>query len=298
MAMDKVDVAIQRLQTASEMSLAVYEQPLIITDSGGKDSSVLVDLAIKAKIPIEIQHSHTTADAPETVYFVREKFKRLKADGYKVQINKPRYKGEPTSMWKLIPIKQMPPTRLARYCCDVLKEQGGKNRMIATGVRWAESKNRKDNRGIYETLGTKRGDYIILANDNDDRRQLFENCQLKTSRVVNPIIDWTDREIWDYIGAEKIVTNPLYGCGWKRVGCIGCPMAGRKGMEWEFSQYPAYKKLYLNAFDRMLQVRKSKGKDDSNSNWSTANGVFLWWIEDKNLDGQINLFDEQEGGNG
>ena len=296
--MDKVDVAIQRLQTASEMSLAVYERPLIITDSGGKDSSVLVDLAIKAKIPIEIQHSHTTADAPETVYFVREKFKRLEADGYKVQINKPRYKGEPTSMWKLIPIKQMPPTRLARYCCDVLKEQGGKNRMIATGVRWAESKNRKDNRGIYETLGTKRGDYIILANDNDDRRQLFENCQLKASRVVNPIIDWTDREIWDYIGAEKIVTNPLYGCGWKRVGCIGCPMAGRKGREWEFSQYPAYKKLYLNAFDRMLQVRKSKGKDDSNSNWSTANGVFLWWIEDKNLDGQINLFDEQEGGNG
>ena len=51
MAMDKVDVAIQRLQTASEMSLAVYERPLIITDSGGKDSSVLVHLAKRAITP-------------------------------------------------------------------------------------------------------------------------------------------------------------------------------------------------------------------------------------------------------
>lgn len=286
-------MAIQRLQTASEMSLAVYEQPLIITDSGGKDSSVLVDLAIKAKIPMEIQHHHTTADAPETVYFVRDKFKRLEADGHKCEVTKPTYQGNPISMWSLIPRKMMPPTRLARYCCDTLKEQGGKNRMIATGVRWAESKNRKDSRGIYETLGSKRGDYIILANDNDDRRQLFENCQMKASRVVNPIIDWSDREIWDYIGTTKIITNSLYQCGWKRVGCIGCPMAGRKGMEWEFAQYPAYRKLYLNAFERMIQVRKAKGKDDSNSNWSTANGVFLWWMEDRNLDGQIDLFDTQ-----
>ena len=291
--MDKVDMAIKRLQTASEMSLQAYGLPLIITDSGGKDSSVLVDLAIKAKIPIEIQHSHTTADAPETVYFVREKFKRLEADGYKVQINKPRYKGEPTSMWSLIPLKLMPPTRLVRYCCDVLKEQGGKERMIATGVRWAESISRSTNRGIYETIGTKRGNYIILANDNDDRRQLFENCKLKAKRVVNPIIDWTDTDVWEYIRSENIPHNPLYDCGWERVGCIGCPMAGRKGRLFEFAQYPKYENQYRLAFARLVEARKARGKDDSGTAWETAESMFNWWMEDKNLDGQINLFDTE-----
>lgn len=289
--MDLVDKAIMRLQTASEMSLQVYGKPLIITDSGGKDSSVLVDLAIKAKIPIEIQHSHTTADAPETVYFVREKFKRLEADGYKVQINKPRYKGEPTSMWKLIPIKQMPPTRWARYCCDVLKEQAGKNRMVATGVRWDESGARAT-RGIYETRGAKRKDGIKLLSDNDDRRLLFESCNLKAQRIVNPIIDWKFREIWDYIQSENLNVNPLYSCGFDRVGCIGCPMASRKIRIWEFAQYPKYEALYKLAFVRMMESRKAKGKDDSQSTyWRNAEECFLWWMEDKNLDGQINLFD-------
>ena len=105
--MDIVDKAILRLQTASQMSLDVYGLPLIITESGGKDSAVLVDLALKAKIPMEIQHSHTTADAPETVRLVRAKFKRLEADGYTVGINYPTYKGKPVSMWSLIPQKMI-----------------------------------------------------------------------------------------------------------------------------------------------------------------------------------------------
>ena len=289
--MDKVDMAIMRLQTASQMSLQVYEQPLIITDSGGKDSSVLVDLAIKAKIPIEIRHSHTTADAPETVRFVREKFYKLECEGRKCKINYPTLNGKPTSMWALIVYNLMPPTRLARYCCRTLKESNGANRMISTGVRWAESNARANQRGIYETLGKKRGDYIILTNDNDDRRELFENCQLKATRTVNPIIDWSDREIWDYIHSEGLQVNALYSRGWQRVGCVGCPMASK--IRWfEFAQYPAYERMYRLAFERMVEAREAKGK--SYINWTTADDVFRWWMEDKNLDGQFDLFNEME----
>ncbi len=35
---DKVDIAVKRLKEATEMSQALYEQPLVITYSGGKDS--------------------------------------------------------------------------------------------------------------------------------------------------------------------------------------------------------------------------------------------------------------------
>lgn len=132
----------------------------------------------------------------------------------------------------------MPPTRWSRYCCSVLKERGGRGRFITTGVRWAESVKRKNNRGIYETTPSDPKKKIILNNDNDDRRRLFETCALKAKRTCNPIIDWTDREIWDYIRAEHIPINPLYECGYSRVGCIGCPMAGTAGRQRGFARYP------------------------------------------------------------
>ena len=112
--MDKVDTAIERLKLASEMSLKVYGLPIVVTTSGGKDSSVCVSLAERADIPFEVMHNHTTADAPETVYFIREEFKRLEEKGVKCTINYPTYKGERVSMWSLIPQKLMPPTRLVR----------------------------------------------------------------------------------------------------------------------------------------------------------------------------------------
>jgi phosphoadenosine phosphosulfate reductase len=132
---DLEQIAILRLKTASEMSLHHYGLPLVITDSGGKDSSVCKELALRAGIPFEIMHNHTTADAPETVRFVRQEAKRFEDLGIKYTINMPTYKGQRTSMWGLIPQKLMPPTRLVRYCCSVLKETGGAGRFITTGVR-------------------------------------------------------------------------------------------------------------------------------------------------------------------
>ena len=133
--------AIARLKIASEMSLEHYKTPLLLTHSGGKDSCVLTELALRAEIPFEVLHAHTTADAPETVHFVRNEFARLENRGIRCSINYPLYKSRRTSMWDLIPRKLMPPTRVARYCCAVLKEQNGKGRFLATGVRWAESVN-------------------------------------------------------------------------------------------------------------------------------------------------------------
>ena len=283
--MDKDQKAIERLKTASEMSLAVYGKPLLITTSGGKDSGVLVQLAQASGIPFEVSHSHTTADAPETVRFVRQELYRLELKGIKCSIEYPTYKGERVSMWTLIPQKLMPPTRVMRYCCEILKETAGKDRFIATGVRWAESAKRL-NRGIYENITSNIKKRVILNNDNDDTRKLFENCQLKAKRVVNPIIDWTDDEVWDYTKAEKIPCNPLY-CEFSRVGCIGCPMAG-KGRQREFARYPQYQQMYIHAFDRMLEERKRKGRE---SQWQTGRDVFHWWMEDGVLPGQIEFDD-------
>lgn len=292
---DKEQLAIARIREASRMSERFYKKPLLITTSGGKDSSVCLALAGRAGIRYEVMHNHTTADAPETVRFVRSEFQRLEAKGINCMISYPTYKGKPTSMWSLIPQKLIPPTRLVRYCCAVLKERGGRGRYITTGVRWAESKRRADHRGIYETFTSDPSKKVILNNDNDDRRRLFEICSLQHKTVCNPIIDWTDADVWDYIRSEHIPVNPLYSCGFSRVGCIGCPMAGTKGRYREFAYWPKYQALYLRAFARMLEERRRRGKLDGS--WrigTTAADIFHWWMEDGIIPGQLSFEEYDE----
>ena len=69
--MDLEQTAIQRLRAASEMALQVYKTPLVITDSGGKDSSICTHLAERAGIPFEVMHNHTTADARRSILSAR-----------------------------------------------------------------------------------------------------------------------------------------------------------------------------------------------------------------------------------
>lgn len=284
-------IAIERLKTASGFSLKLYKVPLLIAYSGGKDSDVLLHLAEKSGIPFEVLHSLTTADAPETVYHVRDTFRRLEEKGIKCEVDKHiKPDGTRTTMWNLIPRKLIPPTRLVRYCCAELKEGGGKGRFIATGVRWAESAKRKD-RGVLEVLHSDKSKRLTLMNDNDDSRMLMENCQLKGKRVVNPIIDWTDADVLGYADSEKICMNPLYACGWKRVGCIGCPMAGKHRYT-EFARYPKFQQAYIAAFDRMLAERERRGKNIEGTRWGkTGVDVFHWWMEDGVLPGQITMDD-------
>ena len=283
--MDLEKKAIDRLKAASDMSLRLYKQPLVITYSGGKDSDVLLHLAEASGIPFEVLHSLTTADAPQTVYHVRDTFRRLENKGIKCTVDKHvQPDGSRITMWNLIPRTLIPPTRLARYCCSKLKEGGGKGRFIATGVRWDESAARKKNRGALEVITSKKDNSLILSNDNSEDRRLFESCQLKGKRVVNPIVDWKTDDVLDYIEAEHITMNPLYGCGFSRVGCIGCPMAGKAGREAEFAMFPKFKAAYIRAFDTMLITRIERGMEAYS--WQSGVDVFHWWMEDGVMPGQ------------
>lgn len=278
--------AIERLKAASDMSLRLYKQPLVITYSGGKDSDVLLHLAEASGIPFEVLHSLTTADAPQTVYHVRDTFHRLEDQGIKCTVDKHvQQDGSRITMWNLI-VKQGVPTRLQRFCCRYLKETGGRDRFIATGVRWDESAARKKNRGALEVITSKKDNSLILSNDNSEDRRLFESCQLKGKRVVNPIVDWKTDDVLDYIESEHIPMNPLYGCGFNRVGCIGCPMAGKAGREAEFAMFPKFKAAYIRAFDRMMEERKRRGKAENYTWGHDGVDVFHWWMEDGVMPGQ------------
>lgn len=288
--MDLEHKAIMRLQEAAKLSQFYYQKPLLLTYSGGKDSEVCLELCRREGVRFEVMHSLTTADAPETVYHVKRVFHRLELEGVKCEVLHPRYKNQPTSMWALIPQKLMPPVRTVRYCCQVLKEGSGANRCVVLGVRRAESQNRWDS-GVAEIQAKTRAAKQIFDFDNGDK-SIIAPCQMKAKIKIHPIVDWTDRDVWNFLTDTKTEVNPCYSMGFQRVGCVGCPMAGKS--RWQgFHQWPKFENLYRHAFARMLEERKARGKE---SQWKTADDVFRWWMEDKNLDGQMDIFGGEVGG--
>ena len=294
------------------MSKTYYGKPLILAYSGGKDSDVLLHLAESCleEGDFEVLNGHTTVDAPETVYHIRDTFKRLNDKGIPATIDYHKQAdGTNITMWNLIPKKLMPPTRIVRYCCEVLKETTTPNRLCALGVRAAESRKRQG-RDIFSTRGGTYKDAIFFSLDHAEEVHqeakelndpvwdctLIKNMKEHNDTLVNPIYEWTDADIWEYIRQENIKVNPLYFRGYKRVGCIGCPLSGYHNMKKEFNDYPKYKQLYINAFNRMIAERKKKGKK---CEFETGEEVFEWWIEEykHNVKGQISMFDADRSEN-
>lgn len=289
---EKERIAIERLQA--------FEPPdgYFVCISGGKDSDVIRILATLAGVKHELHHNLTTVDAPETVHYVQS-IPGIIIDHATDQ------NGERMTMWKLIERKLVPPTRLMRYCCSELKERGGKGRVKVTGVRWEESKQRRENGGLVKIIGkpkntqkyadgieasyrVSRQGGLILNHDNDESRRMVEHCYRTTSTMLNPIIDWTTEEVFAFLKHYGCRMNPLYQCGQKRVGCICCPMQGGDGMKRDATMYPKYKAAYIRAFDRMLKRREEAGKPTT---WQTGLEVWKWWVGDD--PNQLSFFEEE-----
>jgi phosphoadenosine phosphosulfate reductase len=254
---DKVQKAIERIKA--------FEPPdgYFLAFSGGKDSQCIYHLAEEAGVKFEAHFHLTSVDPPEVISFVKTHYPA-------VILDRP-----PESMWHLIERKKIPPTRKIRYCCGVYKEQGGIGRTVITGVRWDESVRRKNTRAMLE-LNAYSKKKIMLNNDNDEARRLLETCQLKGKHILNPIVDWLTKDVWEYLNGNDIPHCCLYDEGFHRIGCIGCPMAREKGMLREFERWPKYYQAYLRAFERMLVARQKSGLDCSF--WPDAQAVMDWWI--------------------
>lgn len=252
--------------------------------SGGKDSQCVYHLAKMAGVKFDAHYAVTSVDPPELVRFIKTHYPD-------VEIKIPHDADlKPITMWNLIPKKRMPPTRIARYCCESLKESNGKYRVTLTGVRRAESANRKNNQGMVtfpemgkklrkkvEEIGadftqTDRGG-VVLNFDNDDSRNVVDMCYRTTKTMVNPIIDWTEDDVWGFLNDNHIEHCSLYDEGFKRLGCIGCPMSTNSAKE--LDRWPKYKEHYIKAFQRMIDLRKQDGLP---CEWQTGEDVMEWWM--------------------
>ena len=287
---DKVQNSIDALRS--------FEPPegYYLAFSGGKDSVVVKHLCDMAGVKYDAHYNVTSVDPPELVQFIKEKYPDVHRDIPHDE------DGKPITMWNLIPKEKMPPTRTMRYCCAELKERGGEGRFVVTGVRWAESRNRKDNQGLVTVYQggsladgknfhkTDRGG-VILNSDNDEAREVLESCYRLKKTVLNPIINWEDEDVWEFIHKENIPYCELYDRGYKRLGCIGCPMnpsAAAAALE----RYPKYKQMHLKAFGKMIAEREKAGLLPKTEGFKTPEGVMKWWLyeyKNKPLEGQIGM---------
>ncbi|GHV89868.1 hypothetical protein AGMMS50268_03710 [Spirochaetia bacterium] len=274
--MNKVEIAIARIKEFEPMALINDMQGYYVCISGGKDSSTIQELCIMAEVKCEFVHNHTSVDHPETVYFIRREKERLEKMGHTFRVDTPRFRdGRQKTMWNGVVTKGLP-LRSQRWCCERLKEFGGNDRYCVTGVRWAESSRRANSRNMHEIPGETKRDHIIFNNDNDMRRKLTELCLQKRKFILNPIVDWSDEDVWQFLKDRRVPVNPLYSQGWNRIGCIGCPMSrnGRKELE----RFPKYKAAYFRAAKKHVEHRREVGLHEKGI-MESPEKYFEWWLK-------------------
>jgi phosphoadenosine phosphosulfate reductase len=172
-----------------------------VSFSGGKDSLVALDLALRAGISKAV-FCDTTIEFKETSHYI----KRVE-DFYGITIERVK---APLTFFELVK-KIGFPSRKSKWCCEVFKfaPQASfalKNKLdgYITGLRHEESNHRRS----YQ---------LVDANPHVPTMQ------------INPLIEWTQDEIWNYINAENLPINPLYEY-FERIGCWVCP--NRTSQEW------------------------------------------------------------------
>lgn len=258
---------------------AIYRNPrgYVVGYSGGKDSDVLVHLFKRSGVKFCVVHNHTTLDAPETVYYIRRKFKEWEQQGIGCKIYYPEL-----NFWSLCLKKGMLPMRQARFCCSELKEREIPELRFACrsfGVRKAESVRRALHRDSIETRNkTNYSDIQRFHFDNFEEVQQTGACYTNHYFYINPLAYWSNSYLWDYIESEHIEVNPLYSLGFERVGCIGCPMAGIENRKIEFERYPKFKARFIKLCSDLINLWCNESGKQRKRNFKSGEEYFDEWI--------------------
>ena len=183
------------------------EENLVISFSGGKDSTVTADLVTKALSNPSLVHifGNTTLEFPLTVAYA-ERFRE----------------NHPLAIFQIAKNEDQvfydvcedigPPARLMRWCCSMFKT-GPITRVINSMYR---SQRILTFYGIRKSESVSRSKYNRIEDD-------AESVKIQQQTVASPIFFWKDIDIWLYILSEKIDFNEAYRLGYDRVGCWCCP---------------------------------------------------------------------------
>jgi len=266
--------SIELLRKAEKLALKYdANDGFFLAFSGGKDSQALYHVAKLGEVKFKAHMNFTSIDPPQVIRFVRTQYPD-------VVTHAPE-----KSIFALAVDRGILPSMRIRWCCADLKETAGAGKVTLIGIRKQESTRRAkrhevevSNRKFSGSLDEfevwqkdqiekkeqklirkmqKEGkkvneDEFSLQTDNEVR---CINC--KDSILISPIFEWTEQDVWYFLNeVVKVPHCELYDQGYKRIGCILCPMSQYKQKVKEMKDFPHVKRGWIKA---IKEIRRGGG---------------------------------------
>ncbi len=228
-------------QLAIEL-IQAYEPPegYYLGFSGGKDSVVIYDLAKRSGVKFQAAYCVSPIDPPQIYQFIKSEYPDV------------IWKNHAKNFWNIHVMRHGLPTRLIRWCCEIIKESGGDGKIKILGMRKAESLKRSK----YTCFGNhgKRGDWLL------------------------PILNWENSDIWQYIAERNLKVCSLYKEGFNRIGCVLCPFTGKDEIKLSYEKFPKIVNCWKRAAERYITLRSADPKRKPTT-FKTGEEYFNWWIK-------------------
>ena len=180
-------------------AIAAEHAPAALASSLGAEDMVLTDAILGSSIAIEIFTLDTGRLHPETVNLlerVRERY------GYEISVYRPDADAVDQYVSELGLDAIYRSVELRRRCCQIRKVEplaralAGKAAWV-TGLRRAQSVTRAD----------------LPLREFEPVHGLWK---------FNPLAEWSEREVWDYLRSRDVPYNSLHDRGFRSIGCAPC----------------------------------------------------------------------------
>ena len=243
---EKIDYSVSLLRKAEKLALQLDpENGFYLAFSGGKDSQTLYHIAKLAGVKFKAHMSLTSIDPPAVIRFVKSNYPD-------VELIKPKL-----SIYDMALKKHILPTMRKRWCCAEYKEVYGAGSVTLIGIRKAESvrRSKRDEFSIGESVwGAK--SYTGYFDQFSDHKESEVSCMGngKEKILLSPILNWADADVWNFLNGYGIEHCSLYDEGYKRIGCILCPMPSRKSKIRDIKAFPHVKKKWESTIEKLIDA--------------------------------------------
>lgn len=261
---EKIEYSINLLKKSEKMALEMDpENGFYLAFSGGKDSQVLYHLAVMGGVKFKAHMNLTSVDPPEVIRFVKQHYPE-------VELIKPKM-----SIYDMVKQRGCLPTKKIRWCCKELKEMSGAGKVTLIGVRREESVKRSKRNEVEMDNYKFSGSFDQWS---EHRENMVTCVGGKDKIIVSPILYWTNRDVWEFLNSNDIPHCSLYDKGYKRIGCMLCPMSNYKQKIREIRDYPHVKRNWIKAIEWMMENKWTEKRLTED-----AEMAFNWWISGKSF---------------
>lgn len=183
------------------------EERIMISFSGGKDSTATADVVVKALSNPSLVHvfGDTTLEFPTTIEY-KDRFRNNHPQSIFLEAKNEE------QVFMDVCEDIGPPARMMRWCCSMFKT-GPITRVINGLYR---NQQILTFYGIRKTESASRSKYNRVEDS-------AESVKIQQQTVASPIFFWRDIDVWLYLLAEDVDFNDAYRLGYDRVGCWCCP---------------------------------------------------------------------------